>query len=114
MARLNASNSLSIHSLFLIISSLLLASHHFLAIEAQAEPPVVNGLSFSFFAQTCPKLETIVRKHISKVLKKDNGQAPGLLRIFFHDCFVTVSKLSKQSVTMRENNSFEEKEKKYV
>lgn len=72
------------------ISSLVLA-FHFHASEAQAHPQVVKGLSFSFFSKTCPNLETVVRDHLSKVLKKDNGQAPGLLRIFFHDCFVTVS-----------------------
>ncbi|KEH26056.1 peroxidase 12 [Medicago truncatula] len=70
------------------ISSLVLA-FHFHASEAQAHPQVVKGLSFSFFSKTCPNLETVVRDHLSKVLKKDNGQAPGLLRIFFHDCFVT-------------------------
>ena len=35
-------------------------------------------------------LEGIVSKHLQKVFKKDNGQAPALLRIFFHDCFVQV------------------------
>nr|AFK48200.1 unknown [Lotus japonicus] len=74
-------------SLFLIFS-ILFTSHFFLGSEAQTKPPVVEGLSFSFYSKTCPKLETVVRNHLKKVLKKDNGQAPGLLRIFFHDCFV--------------------------
>ncbi|KAK7277398.1 hypothetical protein RIF29_18549 [Crotalaria pallida] len=81
------SNSASFYSL-LLISSLLFASHHFHVYAAQAKPPVVKGLSFSYFSQNCPKLESIVRNHLKKVFKKDNGQAPGLLRIFFHDCFV--------------------------
>lgn len=48
----------------------------------------MKGLSYNFFTQTCPNLENIVRNHLTKVFKSDNGQAPGLLRIFFHDCFV--------------------------
>ncbi|XP_004515103.1 peroxidase 12-like [Cicer arietinum] len=72
---------------FLSISSILFASH-FHAYEAQTNVPIVKGLSYSFFSKTCPNLETIVRTQLQKVFKQDNGQAPGLLRIFFHDCFV--------------------------
>ncbi|WJX66314.1 peroxidase [Trifolium repens] len=82
-----AKNSASITCFYslLLVSSILFASY-FHASEAQA--PVVKGLAYNFFAQTCPNLENIVRNHLTKVLKSDNGQAPGLLRIFFHDCFV--------------------------
>ncbi|XP_020213697.1 peroxidase 12 [Cajanus cajan] len=72
---------------FLFISSILFISH-INATQTQAKPPVVKGLSYSFYSKTCPKLETIVRNHLQKVFKNDNGQAPALLRIFFHDCFV--------------------------
>jgi peroxidase len=84
-----AKNSASITCFYslLLVSSILFASY-FHASEAQA--PVVKGLAYNFFAQTCPNLENIVRNHLTKVLKSDNGQAPGLLRIFFHDCFVQV------------------------
>ncbi|KAH1206766.1 Peroxidase 12 [Glycine max] len=58
------------------------------SINVDEMPPVVKGLSYSFYSKTCPKLESIVRKHLKKVFKDDNGQAPALLRIFFHDCFV--------------------------
>ncbi|KAK7270977.1 hypothetical protein RJT34_26533 [Clitoria ternatea] len=71
----------------LFISFILFASSHFHASEA-AKPPLVDGLSYSFYSKTCPKLETIVRNQLQKVFKNDNGQAPALLRIFFHDCFV--------------------------
>jgi peroxidase len=90
MAKMSAINS---PLFFFIISSLLLiASSHFNYSEAQPLPPLVKGLSFTFYSKTCPKLETIVRNHLKKVFKVDNGQAPGLLRIMFHDCFVSVSK----------------------
>ncbi|KAK7343754.1 hypothetical protein VNO77_12767 [Canavalia gladiata] len=56
--------------------------------EALAKPPIVNGLSWNYYLLKCPRLETIVRNHLRKVFKQDTGQAPALLRIFFHDCFV--------------------------
>ena len=82
---------------FFLIFSILFTSYFFSASEAQAKPPVVKGLSFSFYSKTCPKLESVVRNHLKKVLKNDNGQAPGLLRIFFHDCFVQVINFSQNS-----------------
>ncbi|KAJ6735984.1 PEROXIDASE 25-RELATED [Salix viminalis] len=71
----------------LLISSLFLASW-FCAAEAQSTIPVVNGLSWTFYKSNCPKLESIVRKQLQKVFKKDIEQAAGLLRLHFHDCFV--------------------------
>ena len=75
----------------LLISSLFLASW-FCAAEAQSTIPVVNGLSWTFYKSNCPKLESIVRKQLQKVFKKDIEQAAGLLRLHFHDCFVQVSR----------------------
>ncbi|KAG4939523.1 hypothetical protein JHK82_045248 [Glycine max] len=73
-------------SLFFIYSILL--SSFFLAYEAQAYPPVVNGLSYSLYSQTCPKLESIVRNHLEKEFTQASWQAAALLVVFFHDCFV--------------------------
>lgn len=72
----------------LLFSSLLLISCHFQDTEAQKLPPIAKGLSLSFYAKSCPKLESIVRKQLQKVFKDDIGQAAGLLRLHFHDCFV--------------------------
>ncbi|WVY96141.1 hypothetical protein V8G54_028292 [Vigna mungo] len=69
--------------IFLVLSSLLFASS-----QALERPPIVNGLSWNYYFKNCPRLERIVRSHLQKVFKQDNGQAPALLRIFFHDCFV--------------------------
>ncbi|KAJ4701067.1 Peroxidase [Melia azedarach] len=68
----------------LLISSLLLASLN----EAKPSGPIVSGLSWTFYQKSCPNLESIVRKQLQKVFKKDIGQAAGLLRLHFHDCFV--------------------------
>ncbi|XP_002527092.2 peroxidase 12 [Ricinus communis] len=70
------------------ISSLLLLAFCFCTTEAQSRPPIVNGLSWTFYRSSCPKLEFIVRKELQKIFRKDIGQAAGLLRLHFHDCFV--------------------------
>ncbi|OIT04415.1 PREDICTED: peroxidase 12-like [Nicotiana attenuata] len=82
-----ASTTVSSTFELLFISSLLLFSQFFVS-EAQGLPPVVKGLSWTFFQSSCPKLESIVRKRLEKVFKDDVGQAAGLLRLHFHDCFV--------------------------
>ncbi|CAN4081198.1 unnamed protein product [Withania somnifera] len=74
---------------FLFFSSLLLFSQYFIvSSKGQGLPPIVKGLSWTFFDSSCPKLESIVRKRLEKVFKDDIGQAAGLLRLHFHDCFV--------------------------
>ncbi|XP_077248694.1 peroxidase 12-like [Tasmannia lanceolata] len=56
--------------------------------EAYSSPPLKKGLSWTFYKSSCPNLESIVRKELKKVFKKDIGLAAALLRIHFHDCFV--------------------------
>eukprot|EP01018_Ginkgo_biloba_P009036 Gb_37296 [translate_table: standard] len=56
--------------------------------DANAPPKPVDGLSWSFYKESCPKLESIVEKRINVYLKQDITQAAGLLRLHFHDCFV--------------------------
>ncbi|KAA8546592.1 hypothetical protein F0562_002669 [Nyssa sinensis] len=74
--------------MLLVVSSLLLSSC-FLVSEAQSShDPLVSGLSWTFYQSSCPELESIIRKHLKKIFKEDIGQAAGLLRLHFHDCFV--------------------------
>ncbi|XP_059649675.1 peroxidase 12-like [Cornus florida] len=85
MASSYSSNSL----LLVIYAIILLASQFFYVSEADhTSAPVVKGLSWNFHHSSCPKVETIVRKHLRKVFKEDVGLAAGLLRLHFHDCFV--------------------------
>ncbi|XP_068661525.1 peroxidase 12-like [Aristolochia californica] len=56
--------------------------------EAQSNPPIVNGLSWTFYAGNCPNLEKIIRDELKKLFRRDIGLAAALLRIHFHDCFV--------------------------
>jgi len=83
-----SSSCTSLNSFFLF-SSILFTSY-MISSEAEANPPAVNGLSYSFYSQTCPNLQTIVTNHLTKVFQQTHWQAPALLVIFFHDCFVQV------------------------
>lgn len=56
--------------------------------EATSTPPIVNGLSYTFYKSKCPNLESIVKNHLQQAFKSDIGLAAGLLRLHFHDCFV--------------------------
>ncbi|KAF5784667.1 putative peroxidase [Helianthus annuus] len=60
---------------------------HLKCLEAQQQQ-LVEGLSWKFYESKCPKLESIIRKQMVKVIKKDVGLAAALLRLHFHDCFV--------------------------
>ncbi|KAG5028687.1 hypothetical protein JHK87_012201 [Glycine soja] len=58
--------------------------------------------SCSVHRTSCPMLEGIVSKHLQKVLKKDNGPTPALLRIFFHDCLFKNPSLVHITITRGE------------
>ncbi|RLM78620.1 hypothetical protein C2845_PM12G07880 [Panicum miliaceum] len=45
-------------------------------------------LSTSFYATTCPGLESTVRSVVSSAIASDRRMGASLLRLFFHDCFV--------------------------
>ncbi|CAA2976665.1 peroxidase 57-like [Olea europaea subsp. europaea] len=42
-----------------------------------------------FYEKTCPQAELIVNDVMNKAFQNDSGLAAALLRLFFHDCFVT-------------------------
>ncbi|XP_062097441.1 peroxidase 12-like [Humulus lupulus] len=78
----------------LLISSVLVASF-FCVSSANVEGPppettvpLTQGLSWQFYAQSCPDVEFIVRAELMKIFRADIAQAAGLLRLHFHDCFV--------------------------
>ncbi|XP_054796321.1 peroxidase 67-like isoform X2 [Prosopis cineraria] len=47
-----------------------------------------HKLHKSFYRNTCPKLFPIVRSVVQSVVSKQPVLGAGLLRLFFHDCFV--------------------------
>uniref|UniRef100_A0A453RH28 Plant heme peroxidase family profile domain-containing protein n=1 Tax=Aegilops tauschii subsp. strangulata TaxID=200361 RepID=A0A453RH28_AEGTS len=71
----------------LLLVSLLLATAPRLAV---VEAVVVEGLTVGFYNRTCPEAEQVVRDVVTNDYGMDHTIAPGLIRIFFHDCFITV------------------------
>jgi hypothetical protein len=51
----------------------------------------VGGLREGFYNAACPNAESIVRNTVQAHFNKDPTIAAGILRMFFHDCFVRVS-----------------------
>lgn len=58
--------------------------------ELEDQIPVAAGLAFGYYAQSCASAESIIAGRVAAFLKNDGGVAAGLLRLFFHDCFVQV------------------------
>ncbi|WOL19145.1 hypothetical protein Cni_G27942 [Canna indica] len=48
----------------------------------------VRSLSPTFYSTTCPKLRHIVRSTMKAAVQKNPMMGAGILRLFFHDCFV--------------------------
>nr|AAB02926.1 peroxidase [Linum usitatissimum] len=78
-----APTSSHVVALTIMLSAVLFASTTTAQIPAPAK-----GMSWTFYKSSCPKLESIITKRLKEVFKKDIGQAAGLLRLHFHDCFV--------------------------
>ncbi|XP_078176842.1 peroxidase P7-like [Carex rostrata] len=45
-------------------------------------------LALTFYQNSCPNLQTIVRSVVSQAIANETRMAASLLRLFFHDCFV--------------------------
>ncbi len=68
--------------LLLVVTSLVVLTPPGL-IEAQ----LVNGF---YASHGCPKAERIIKSAVITAIQQNSANAPGLLRIFFHDCIVNV------------------------
>ncbi|KAI3715799.1 hypothetical protein L6452_22786 [Arctium lappa] len=47
-----------------------------------------QGTRVGFYRTTCPRVESIVRSAVQSGVRSNPRAGPGLLRMFFHDCFV--------------------------
>ncbi|CAI9756300.1 unnamed protein product [Fraxinus pennsylvanica] len=57
--------------------------------ETGIEGTTKGGLREGFYKRTCPRAELIVNDVMNKAFQNDSGLAAAILRLFFHDCFVT-------------------------
>jgi hypothetical protein len=63
---------------------ILIALVAFVPLVARAQ------LTNSFYASSCPNLESIVSQGLQNALATDGRAGASLLRVHFHDCFVQV------------------------
>ncbi|KAF7005086.1 hypothetical protein CFC21_020233 [Triticum aestivum] len=56
-------------------------------ISMTTDVPLPDGLSYDFHALSCNNLQNMVREAVQGAMARDAGVVPGLLRLFFHDCF---------------------------
>ncbi|KVH93470.1 peroxidase N1-like [Cynara cardunculus var. scolymus] len=71
----------------LILMVLLLATFTTLAL-GEGYGRGKKGTQVGFYRATCPKVEFIVQSAVRSAVKANPTIAPGILRMFFHDCFV--------------------------
>ncbi|KAM0827944.1 hypothetical protein ACQ4PT_067867 [Festuca glaucescens] len=51
-------------------------------------PAPDSGLSVDHYSTSCPNAEAIVREAVKNAIDSNRGTGAGLIRLFFHDCFV--------------------------
>jgi hypothetical protein len=70
-----------------VIFLLVVASLVVLTLPGLIEAQLVNGF---YASHGCPKAESIIKSAVITAIHQNSANAPGLLRIFFHDCIVNV------------------------
>ncbi|KAF6999859.1 hypothetical protein CFC21_015835 [Triticum aestivum] len=51
-------------------------------------PPTAPALTLNYYSYSCPNAEAIVREAVKNATDNNRGIGAGLIRLFFHDCFV--------------------------
>ncbi|KAL4587520.1 hypothetical protein LXL04_000391 [Taraxacum kok-saghyz] len=72
----------------LILLALLLATFTTLTLGQQTRVNSQASTRVGFYNATCPRAESIIQSAVQSAVDTNPTIAPGLLRMFFHDCFV--------------------------
>uniref|UniRef100_A0A0D6QRT9 Peroxidase n=1 Tax=Araucaria cunninghamii TaxID=56994 RepID=A0A0D6QRT9_ARACU len=73
---------------FMLVSVHGLNTRETYILEPKDMVPIADGLSGTYYDESCPGLEKIVQKKMKSFLSEDISDAAGILRLQFHDCFV--------------------------
>ncbi|KAJ7550101.1 hypothetical protein O6H91_07G083200 [Diphasiastrum complanatum] len=74
--------------LLFVSSSMLLLVIPMANADSDDLPTPVAGLSYGFYEKSCHKAENTVKHIMKDFLESNVSQAAGVIRLFFHDCFV--------------------------
>ena len=58
--------------------------------DFDSEKKTSSGLDYDFYGDTCPEAEIIVRSTMALLYSQHQNVSAGLLRLYFHDCFIWV------------------------
>ncbi|KAM3351676.1 hypothetical protein ACQJBY_023554 [Aegilops geniculata] len=72
--------------------------------------PSGSGLSYGYYTTSCPTAEKIIKDAVKKAVEENPGIGAGLIRLFFHDCFVRGCDASVLLNTTNSKNSDTERE----
>ncbi|CAA6661077.1 unnamed protein product [Spirodela intermedia] len=61
-------------------------------LRCREEDPTRHPLSLDFYAKTCPQLDQFVASVTRQQFQTSPVSSPATIRLFFHDCFVGVSR----------------------